>query len=145
MDEIISRRSTQSDDPVRQAVDALPGDFSVGLWYNLLAKSITTRAEKMNDFIKPLFDTNSVCPKCESTLSLKRIKEGLFKIKCSKCRFKYYPRPDQLSPDLQFAAVKKDILIFLGGIPKNAEIKKLQADEKPQKPEEHPLSEPEDQ
>jgi hypothetical protein len=46
----ITRLGIQSDDPVRQAVNASPGDdFPVDSWYNLLVESNTTRAEKMDN------------------------------------------------------------------------------------------------
>ena len=143
---ISTRLHIQSDDPVRQAVDALPGAILTLFWYNLFAKTkLTTEVRKLITLNKPLFDNNSVCPLCSSVLSIKRLRKGRLKIKCSKCRFKYYPQPEQVSPVLLFAVAKKDVLSFLDEIPKNAETGMSQADEKLQKPEEHPLSEVEGQ
>ena len=46
------------------------------------------------------YDEKSRCPKCGGILALNLFKKG-FRIKCTECRFKIYPPPEQISEELK--------------------------------------------
>jgi len=57
-----------------------------------------------------LYDENSVCPKCGNELHLQLLKRLRLKIFCKKCRFKTYPRVEQISESLKQRYLRDHLL-----------------------------------
>lgn len=46
-----------------------------------------------------VYTEDSLCPECGSALAVKLMQKGI-RLKCTKCRFFVYPRPEQMSESL---------------------------------------------